>query len=93
METKCHNHRLHMQRTKRLRKSQSRIQPDESESSEKDLASARQSSRTTFESDAWHTMKIQLEKSIPVIAEINMCQNLWGHGRIIWVEYGPWGML
>ena len=41
METKCHKHRLHMQRTKRLRKSQGRIQPDESESSEKDKASAR----------------------------------------------------
>ena len=40
METNCHKHRLYMQRPKRLRKSQGRIQPDESESSEKDQASA-----------------------------------------------------
>ena len=47
------------------------IQPDESESSEEDLASARQCSRTTFESDAWHTRKIKSENLIPVIAEVN----------------------
>ena len=22
---------------------------------------------------------------------LRMCQNLWGYGRIIWVEYGLWG--
>ena len=45
-------------------------QPDESESLEKDHASARQCSTISFESDAWETMKIQRENSIHVIDEI-----------------------
>ena len=61
---------LHMQRTKRLRKPQGRIQPDESESSEKDKASARLCTTITFESDAWQTKRIQRENSIHVIAEL-----------------------
>ena len=45
-------------------------QPDESESSEKDLASAKHWSTISFERDAWETMKIQRENSIHVSEEI-----------------------
>ena len=59
-----------MQRTKWLRKAQGRIQPDESESSAKDQASARQCSTISLDSDAWETMKIQRENSMHVSDEI-----------------------